>query len=73
MQKQTVNAQRGSAAILHETGALVEGERRQGIGCQWPRGFSCGSVLEAWQTLFDSCRDGGSWSQAKPVLLRKGL
>ena len=66
-------AQRGSAALLHETGALVEGERWEGIGCQWPRRFSCGAVLEAWQALFDSWRDGSSWSKAEPVLLRKGF
>jgi len=73
MQKQTMNAQRGSAALLHETGALVERERREGIGCQWPRRFCCGPVLEAWHALLDSCREGGCWSKAEPVLLRKGF
>ena len=73
MQKQTMNAQRGSAALLDETGALVEGERRERIGCRWHRGVSCGSVLEAWQVLFDSWRDRGFWSRAEPVLLRKGF
>jgi hypothetical protein len=73
MQKQTVNAQRGSAALLYETGTLVERERREGIGCQWPRRFPCGAVLEAWQALFDSSRDCGFWGRAEPVLLRKGF